>query len=284
MTTICERCKEPREVSRIRKGNKHCRACSLDIIREKINVNNLAHRVIKNPKGRKVSQYLRVCPCGDEKWVGYIPKKNSLCLKCASSKNGYHMSQRNRKEESEKIRYKRICSNPECGKVDYLLANPEKYRTTGLCLSCNGRATGKMNSRGDEDMRYMRICPECPEDDNTIEVTVKANAGIKLCRKHRKIPIGKDRKQVDNYIPRKRSIKKESTAAIKAAQQLNRAHKEAIADGLKKKKIPEQALSDEDMVAKFLNKNKPSVEFGNEPIPYSSCKTGSCSSTSVLGA
>ena len=282
MIVICERCEEPREVARIRKGTKYCRTCAIDIRREKVNALDLPHKIVINPKGKKVSMYLRTCSCGDTKWVGFVPKEGALCRKCSSAKNGYDMSQRNRKEESEKIRYKRICSNPKCGKVDYLLANPEKYRSTSLCRACNGRVTGKMNSKGDDDMRYMRICPECPEENNTIEVTVKANAGIKLCKKHRRVPVGKDRKQTENYTPRKKSVKKASVEAIKAAQKLNREHKKFVEE--KDKKTIPQAKTDAEMLKEFFEHSKPSIEFNYEPIPYATSKTGSCSSTSVLGA
>jgi len=211
--------------------------------------------------------------CGEIAQVAKKPPEGRMCRECAKFKNKTGPKP---KAKEDLIRHTHVCEG--CGRV-----RVSKAKAKGpLCGDCSRRKIGKANKK-DAPVRYIRICPECPEDNNTREVTVKANSGIKLCSKHKKVPKGKDRKHVDDYRPRTKHVKLASPAAIKIAQQINREHKEAVANRVGEEEIV-QHKTDGEMLDEFFEHNKPSIEFLNEPIPYSSCKTGSCSSTSVLGA
>ena len=274
MTTICERCDEPREVTRIRKETKYCQTCRMAIRREALNVAGWESRPTA-VNGRKMHEYKRVCSCGDEKWVKYIPEPGAQCMKCSSSKLGYAMSQNNIKEESEKVRYKRVCSNPECRKVDYITANPEKYRKTSLCGKCSSSARGKLNKGGSKKkdkkvikvkkikvpIRHFRVCPDCEPEVACVEVSSVARSGIRYCIKHKKQPSGKDRKQSKPYVKKIPSKTKEvSEAAIERVRKINKEHREAVSNHIiKKPKLITQTKTDDEMMAEFLKTNQPTV-------------------------
>ncbi len=242
MKVPCPQCGTIRELNRDR--GALCRKCAIANRRAELNPRGLDHKIVKNKGGRSVSMYLRVCSCGDKKWVGYIPREGQECQKCSSSKLGYAMSQNNIKEDL---------------------------------------------------IRHFRICPHCPEDDNTIQVQREALGGIRPCRKHKyvdnpealkvkeakRVATKKANAKPYKKKPRKKAVKKAvSKKAIEKARQMNREHKASLK--VVPKPIP-QRLTDEQMVAKFLKKNKPSVVVNNNiPIPHMfSGNIGS--GTSVMG-
>jgi len=218
--------------------------------------------------------YTRVCSCGDVATLSHKPVAGQQCRDCAKGKNKPGPKP---KPSSQLKRYTHVCE--VCQRVRVSVARPKGK----LCGPCSSRKTGIANKGKERKMRYIRICPECPEDDNTREVTVKANSGIKLCKKHRIVPQGEGRKQVKTYKARTTQVKLASKGGIKAAQELNRKHKEAVANITKEKPIP-QKKTDAEMLKEFFEHSKPSIEFSYDKIPYATSKTGSCSSTSVLGA
>ena len=220
------------------------------------------------------NKYQRVCSCGNVSLLTHKPVEGQQCRNCAKDKN---KTGPKKKDPKDLKRYTHVCE--ECQRVRVSLAKPKGP----LCGACSSRKTGKANKGKERIMRYIRICPECPEDSNTREVTVKANSGIKLCKKHKIVPQGEDRKQVKTYKARTKQVKLASKGGIKAAQELNRKHKEAVANITKEKPIP-QKKTDAEMLKEFFEHSKPSIEFSYDKIPYATSKTGSCSSTSVLGA
>jgi len=227
-------------------------------------------------KGRKIHEYKRVCSCGDEKWVKYIPEPGARCRKCSSAELGYKMSQNNRKSEDEKIKYKRVCLNPKCRRVDYLTANPENYRKTSLCGFCSSSARGKANKGGskkkqkDKEMkkikkpkaRHFRVCPDCEPESACVEVSSAARAGVKYCRKHKRQPSGRDRKSSKPYVKKIPSKTKEiSEDAINRVRDINREHRKAVENHATrgKPKLITQTKTDAEMMAEFLVNNKPTI-------------------------
>ncbi len=263
MTTICEGCKKPREVTRIRPDTKYCRTCRMAIRREELNTAKCETRPVF-VNGRIMHEYRRICACGDEKWVRYIPKPGAECRKCSSSKLGKAMAEGNRKKESEKIRYKRTCL--DCGKVDMLTANPANYRKTSLCGYCSSKARGKANRKHPVKkikipIRHFRVCPDCEPEVACVEVSSAKNSGVKYCIKHKKQPSGKDRKQSKPYVKKIPSKTKEvSNVAINRAREMNRQHREAVDNITKKKpKLITQTKTDDEMMAEFLKDNTVTV-------------------------
>ena len=139
--------------------------------------------------------------CGDEKQYK-SPTIATRCFACAS---------KTRKEESL-VGVKRTCI--DCEKVD-MLKTPSAVVKAPRCGSCAAKERAKnipMPSKkrkpiiSEDGMRYFRICPECPEDNNTIEVSTEANSGVKRClkcsMKHRKPRVRKSRaKTKKKYTP-----------------------------------------------------------------------------------
>jgi len=236
------------------------------IRREKLNTANCETRP-KFISGRIMHEYKRICACGDEKWVTYIPKPGAECRKCSSKKSGYKMSQNNRKEESEKVRYKRKCI--ECGKIDILTADPSKYRRTSLCGFCSSSERGKANRKNQVKTikprkRYFAYCDVCDDVRETSQSQFSQYGYNNNCRKHAKR--NKTNKKSDMQIakearskPNSKS-KKVSKIAIEKIQKINREHKKAVENITKKKpKIIKQKKTDDEMMAAFLKTNKPTI-------------------------
>jgi len=216
---------------------------------------------------RVIHEYKRVCACGDIKWVTYRPKKGTECRKCASSKLGKAMAKGNRKKESEKVRYKRICS--DCGKVDILTANPENYRKTSLCGHCSSSARGKANrkhpvKKTKPKKRYFAYCDVC-EDTREVSQSQFSQYGFNTnCRKHakrKKVNKKSDMQIAKEAGPRPKAKSKEiSQASIKRIQEINRQHKEAVSNISKKKpKLITQTKTDDEMMEEFLKSNTVTV-------------------------
>jgi len=240
--------------------------------REELNVAGWESRPVVGSK-RKMHEYKRICSCGDEKWIKWIAEPGAKCLKCSSRELAYKMGVNNVKEESEKVTYKRVCSNPECKKVDYLSSNPAKYRKTLLCGECSLNVRGKSNKGKSKKkkvepvkmikvpVRHFRVCPECEPEVACIEVSSAKNAGMKYCVKHKKQPSGKDRKQSKPYVKKIPSKTKEvSDAAIERVRKINKEHREAVKNHVvRKPKLITQTKTDDQMMKEFLSKNKPTV-------------------------
>ncbi len=219
----CSRCGETREVVRVRKSKTNlCRKCSSEVKREKSNPLGFKHRIHLTKNGKMVAQYLRVCSCGDEKWVSYIPKPNQECRSCSAKKSAYAMSRNNIKPEGEHTIYKHTCS--KCGKVRWLKASP-KQRKTSLCGDCSRVAIGKANKRKKECTNQNKDFSEYAQtvrpETATVEVASKQSSGIKKCRKH-----SKPKKYKTSGKPRKsRTVSKE---AIELQRKINKEHREAV--------------------------------------------------------
>jgi len=277
MIVECPQCSTQREVTRDR--GTVCRTCAIQNRRDALNTRGLPHKIHTDKDGKKVSMYLRVCKCGDENWVGYIPKENQECRKCSASKLGYAMSQNNRKPDDEKKTYEHNCTG--CGKVRHLNSNPDKRKTT-LCIDCS-RGTKKVTDK----KRYFATCPDCPPETATREISQSSfsqygsDTRCRSCAVKAKPKVY--RKSAMQTVKQSRSLSKNSSVpkeALAKVREINRQHREAQKG---RPKLITQTKSEEDMVKEFLKKNKPSVVIDkNEPIPHFVIG-GLGSGTSVLG-
>lgn len=215
-------------------------------------------------------EYLRVCSCGDEKWVHYKPKEDTLCGVCSSKQLGFAMSQNNRKEEKDKIVYTRVCEDCDDVRTD-LKAKPNEPQ---LCTDCSKKRTGVgasnedfaasritiTKANGKAKTMWLRTCAnkECGESAyitfKPVDGQVCQNCARRVSHSMKdkivKRPKGNKPRTKPNK-PRKRTVKKVSNEAIEKAKEINREHREAITEV----KIIPQKLTDNEMVAKFLETN-----------------------------
>jgi len=225
----------------------------------------------KSENGVSRYEYLRVCSCGDEKWVRYKPKADTLCSECSSKQLGFAMSQNNRKEGKDKVVYTRTCEDCEDIRTD-LKAKPAEPQ---LCSTCSKKRTGvgasseefaparitMTKANGKAKTMWLRTCAnkECGE---SAYVSFKPMKG-QICQdcarrvshsmkgKIVKRPKGNKPRTKPNK-PRKRTVKNVSSEAIEKAREINREHREAICEA----KVILQKLTDDEMVAKFLETNE----------------------------
>ena len=246
-----EKCGAIRDL--VRDRGALCRMCSAAERRDKLNVRNLEHRIHINKDGKHISQYLRVCKCGSSKWVGYYPKENQECRQCSASANGYAMSQNNIKRDEDKTLYKHVCSNKDCGAVRWMKSNPAS-RKTHLCKTCSSTRNGTANKdKVRVKKKYEATCPVCKDTREISQTAFSRYGSDTACKKHvvRRKPADPKKKKV--Y---KKSVKKVSKEAIDKAIEINRKHREAQKP-IKTK--PKQILTEDEMIAKWLRKNKVTV-------------------------
>jgi len=193
-------------------------------------------------------KYLRVCPdCGNHQELTYRPKKGQQCRSCCGKAKVKVMHLNNRKKD--KKTYTHTCK--ECGATKEFNYSQDRHKT-GLCGICSRQQTA--NTRKERELRYFRICPDCPEDDNTKMVASERNAGIKHCQKHRPKKVYAKRTKPNK--PRPKKAKAASKAAIEKAVEVNRKHKEFIASESSRRPVPKQLLTDDEMMAKWLKGHK----------------------------
>jgi len=133
-------------------------------------------------------------------------------------------------------------------------------------------------------IRHFRICPHCPEDNNSKEVRRAVLGGVKPCGKHRYVGKEDDFKAKEEKRVATRKVnsdagkhkkvykktrakiqKKVSNLAIQKQIELNREHRERVDEN---ELIPEQKMTDKEMMDKFLKKNKPSVVIDDTPMKH----------------
>ena len=250
MLIACPKCNVPRELSRDR--GKLCRTCTTKANRSRN----------WTPEG-----YEQSCiDCG-KKWLTNSDTKATRCVSCSGTKLGKEMAQKNVKEPSEKKRYKVVCD--DCNEQRFITANP-KHRKTNLCGKCSRKATGKANKKEDK-MRYFRICPECPEDDCTKQVSSAKLAGIKLCHKHsmknRTRFVTKPYKKTNKQKTKEKDS--ETSYAMQRAIEINRQHKEAVKNiDFDKPLISVEKEKSRNMIDDWLKDNEPSIK-DHPDMPYS---------------
>ncbi len=179
------------------------------------------------------TKYLRVCAdCGNTKEITYRPKKGTLCPSCRAKGNT-----NNKKPEGTHVRYWYFCSN--CPDV---VCRVSKRKGT-LCKDCSSSANGKANKGKERKLppprvRHYRICPECPEDNNTKRVNRKRDSGVLLCKRHAAMSRNKPT-VIKPQVKKKSKILSDSAKAILKAE---REEAQRIQD--KKKEFPVTSESD----------------------------------------
>lgn len=229
-----------------------CRMCSASERREALNVRNLDHRIHIDKDGKHISQYKRVCKCGDSKWVGYYPEENQECRQCSASKAGYAMSQNNIKRTEDKTLYKHVCSNKDCGSVRWMKSNPESRKTT-LCKTCSSTKNGSANKDKKRVLKkYEATCPVCHETRDISQTAYSRYGTNTACKKHvvRRVKVEGKKKVY------KKSEKTISKADIEKAREANRLHRDAQKPKVVK---PKQMLTEDEMMTRWLRKNKVTV-------------------------
>jgi len=186
--------------------------------------------------------YVRICAdCGNSKEITYKPKKDTKCMSCACRGQTHK-----KKSKEDLVRYTYVCS--ECGDTRVLKAK----RKTTLCGACNSRLRGEANGKIKDKpiFRFFRVCPLCPEDDNTVRVKTAKNGGVKPCKKHSRKPKKTYQKiGVDGAKRNKVTVK----------FQVDETTMEAPIKRRKPKALPKQQITDEEMMAKFLETNKVTI-------------------------
>jgi len=209
--------------------------------------------------------YTRVCKCGDIKEVGYKPKGNERCRKCAKKEDAKEMA-RIRWGKVGRIRYFYFC--PTCPKVSEVTIK----RKTSWCGDCSrlySKTKPSYSLEWDYDtMRYFRICKHCGDIK---QVKQEDKCGLKACNECRHLEIDKkvanakrkatnEAKKKANPKPKvakkpKRAEKKINPIALAKVREVNRKHKEEEARKKTKPKVKAK-LTDEQMMAKWLKGNK----------------------------
>jgi len=208
------------------------------------------------------TKYTRVCiGCGDTATVGYRPKGTEMCRLCRGREQAKDMCGKNVKQEHEKKRYTHFCMM--CPSVRVAVDG----RKSNLCQSCsrkNARKTVPYIYFDFEEMkmkvpkRYFAICPDCPEEIATREVTqsmFSQRGTIVRCRKcAAKAKVGAKYKKTSTQVikqarPKPKKVSKE---AIEKEIAKNREHKIAQATP----KLITQTLSDDDMMSAWLSDNE----------------------------
>ena len=223
MIVPCPTCGKDRDLVRDRKTS--CRSCAAEARRQSLNVDNLEHRIHLNSSGIASSQYLRVCECGDKRWVGYISERGTKCRACAAKSEDGIATRNKKKEVSNLVRYERVCA--DCGDVK-MLKSQLKYRKTMLCGTCSRKSKKE-------------LIPKKVVEKKVVKPKVK------IAKKK----VIKVKKRV---LPKK--SKTPSKQAIERARKINEEHRTAQANVVPKDKIKESVLTDEEMIANYLKVNK----------------------------
>ncbi len=293
MKVKCGSCGESREVTKqpIHPENR-CRTCAS---KEQVHVYKLAKfriceicgdkkrvktaeeaacKLCKSCRSEELTGFQRVCvDCGDVKDVENERDSKALRCKVCSAKEVASRRVGTISKVPKKV-YWYFCAN--CPKVQV-----KRTKQGGTyCQECNRKQPRKKNrlpiTYFDLDkmeiiapMRHIRICPHCPSENNTKIVQVAKLAGIRPCVKHRYIdnPEALATKEAKRVATRKankpkhkkvykKSEKKVSKAAIEKVIKLNRDHREAQSVA---KAIPRAKLTDKQMMASYLLKNKVTV-------------------------
>jgi ribosomal protein S27E len=210
----------------------------------------LKKRYIDN-NGKLKYKYFRICTeCEDQSWVSYKPKSNVVkCSACSRKELAEDMHNANTKQEHEKVRYERVCV--DCGDVRIFAAKPKTPVDERRCGTCSRRHNGKSNaskhSNKDSSEEY------CDEHEHL------------LVKKHNKTNAVKKPKR--RVIPKAKQV---SQQAIDRARAINKEHRESLASK-ETEIIPRAVMSDEDMVKRWLENNKPTVK---EVVEYESWSSG----------
>ena len=197
---------------------------------------------------------MRICAkCGDGKALTYKPKEGQLCKKCSSTSMAKRMAENNRKPDSEKKKYTRVCE--VCNSVKELNYKPR----SSICGYCSRRVVGRKIPSAKPKVEYFRTCTVCGDIK---QVKSKKDAGAKICKpcrstgkgvgkyavKKKYEPIGFDGRQKVNI---RKPKPKYQVVDLDTYEEPKRDYKKAAIEV-----APELSLK---LVAEYLKSNKPSV-------------------------
>lgn len=215
------------------------------------------------------TKYKRVCSeCNDIATVGYKPKPGIMCRQCRGKKQAKEMQGKNTKQEHERIRYYYFCM--KCSDVRISVAK----RKCNLCLNCSRKYARKEKEpyiyfdfkemKMKIPKRYFVICPDCPSEIATREVSKSmfSHRGLyvrcKECaiKAKPKTYVKTKEQAIKETRVKHRVSKKASKEAIEREIEKNREHKSNLKNEKKKSTTPEQKLTDKEMIDLWLSKNK----------------------------
>ena len=325
MTVTCGKCSDQREVTRQpvnpdclcrgcsnlgktlgRRVPKRYRTCNTCGNKKEVNsIREANGTMCLSCYSKQIGGYKRTCiDCGDVKIVDTERDSNALRCKPCSAK-AVANTRRGLPTSAKKVEYWYFCAG--CDKVQ----KKRSQQGGTFCGTCN-RKQPRIRNRPKywfnlETMetivinkRYFKICIHCPEDNNLRQVSSARQAGYHVCKKHMFVGKedtleAKEAKRLKTFkktMAKKAKVsrpklnktpKKASKEAIERARKINEEHRLDI-EAKKKAPIP-QIKTDEDMMAEFLLKSKPSVVAdNNEKYPHVWCGTGLGSNSSAMGA
>ncbi len=191
---------------------------------------------------------VRVCAnCGDKKEVVYYPTGKELCKSCAYDKFARETILKRYKNYVH-VKYTYICHG--CNSVREF----KTKRKSNFCTKCSRVWRYKKKHKIYFDFDTMSIINLTPKPKEKKKMDIKVGVG---------------RPKIDN----KKIRRQPSKEAIKQQREINRRHREAVANFTKRP--PKPKISEEDMIASWLQTNQPSVTVNNEePFPHIVCGRG----------
>jgi len=241
MIAICSDCKESREVKWKPKKGVVCLSCR--------------KKGTATPTGER-TKYTRVCNCGDVATVGYKPKGTEMCRQCRGEIQAIEMCGNNVKKDEDKIRYTHFCMM--CPSIRVTVDK----RKSNLCMDCSRKHARKKKKTITFDFATMKIvgrpkkiyhstCPSCKDEREISQTNFSLHGGNTKCRSC----ATRDRTGRPSRA-KKKYTKKVSKAVIDREIEKNRVHREAQKT---EKQIPKAKLTEKQMMASYLRKNKVTV-------------------------
>jgi len=237
--------------------------------------------------------YDRICECGDVARVCYKPKGHEKCRVCASRETAYASIHSRWSEGREKVRYYYFC--PTCPSVRVLI-DKRKSSYCGVCSRKFSKQEPDKITYCLKEMklkipkprkRYFAICPDCPPETATREVSQSANSKYGIHNRCRPCAVKAKPKSYNKTKPQvRKELKKPKVAspqAIKKAQEINREHRVAV-QNISRVILVTQTKTEAQMIAEFLKTKSPSVVIDSkEPMPHILCG-GLGTNSSAMGA
>lgn len=254
-----------------------CKGCGKDKTfsekPRKRNYKSLCRECSGKKRTKEKVKFVRTCEgCGDVKEFDRVHDRK-ICSKCSGKKNIADVVKG--RQYKGKTSYTYFCMS--CPSVRVLKAK----RKTSYCSVCVRKYT-KSKSKPDyiyfdmetmtmkipkPKVRLFRICPICPESNNTKQVQNLGQAGIKPCPKH---SIKEPRTHKKNIIVKagynkhlKAKDKQVSEQAIERERIKNREHREKVE---KAAKVVVKPKSEEEMMAEYMATHTVETQGDTRPI------------------
>jgi len=238
----CSGCGERRDVVRARKGENYCVRCSSEKRKR-------PNKCTQCGTSRHSSSPVGLCrDCYDSNRKVREEELRTTCVDCGKTrtlKSKYYAQKKNRCSS---------CAAKERAKHTPMPTSNRKIVDTVNGMPVTIRGT---NANGRSRTLFLRVCTKCddsayisckPNDPATV-LCNSCSRGAGSHRKDTKVKKKHSYPKVRKKVARPNKNKIVSEQAINRARKLNAEHKETIAQV---KPIPEQIISNDDMIAKFL--------------------------------